>query len=161
MTFGEKIRKFRVLNGMTQKELGMAVGFPVATADSRIRKYESGKMSPKKEIKEKLIAALDVDESALTKTEISNVEDVMHLLFELEEKWGMKTELRNDVVYFSFDEAMDSAQTLIAYLNIWMDKKVELLPDLESLCSDQINAYEKWKSRFVISESKQKDSKES
>ena len=40
MTLGERIRGFRRLRGLTQKELGIAVGFPETTADSRIRKYE-------------------------------------------------------------------------------------------------------------------------
>ena len=44
MTLGKKIRKYRMLKDMTQKELGLAVGFSEATADSRIRKYESGTM---------------------------------------------------------------------------------------------------------------------
>ena len=44
MTLGKKIRKYRMLRGMTQKELGLAFGFSEATADSRIRKYESGTM---------------------------------------------------------------------------------------------------------------------
>ena len=38
MTLGEKIRKYRSLKNMTQKELGLAIGFSGATADSRIRK---------------------------------------------------------------------------------------------------------------------------
>ena len=47
MTLGNKIRKYRILNGLTQKELGHKVGFSEETADSRIRKYESDLMAPK------------------------------------------------------------------------------------------------------------------
>ena len=36
MTLGKKIRKYRVLKGLTQRELGLAVGFSEATADSRV-----------------------------------------------------------------------------------------------------------------------------
>lgn len=36
---------------MTQKELGMKIGFSASTADSRIRKYEGDVMAPKSEIK--------------------------------------------------------------------------------------------------------------
>ena len=50
MTLGERIRRFRRLRGLTQKELGIAVGFPETTADSRIRKYEMDLMKPKKEL---------------------------------------------------------------------------------------------------------------
>ena len=40
MTLGEKIKKYRLMKNLTQKDLGIKVGFSAATADSRIRKYE-------------------------------------------------------------------------------------------------------------------------
>ncbi len=46
MSVGHKIRAIRDLRGMTQKELGIKAGFSAATADIRIRQYESHKMIP-------------------------------------------------------------------------------------------------------------------
>ena len=40
MTLGEKIKKYRELRELTQRELGQKVGFSSGTEDSRIRKYE-------------------------------------------------------------------------------------------------------------------------
>ena len=40
MTLGEKIKKYRELRELTQRELGQKVGFSAETEDSRIRKYE-------------------------------------------------------------------------------------------------------------------------
>ena len=40
MTLGEKIKKYRELRELTQRELGQKVGFSAGTEDSRIRKYE-------------------------------------------------------------------------------------------------------------------------
>ena len=54
MKLGNKIRKYRQLNDMSQKELGMKVGFSAATADSRIRKYESDAMAPKADIRSRI-----------------------------------------------------------------------------------------------------------
>ncbi len=51
MTLGEKIKKYRHLKGWTQKELGLAVGFSEAVADSRIRKYERDVITPRKDIR--------------------------------------------------------------------------------------------------------------
>ena len=45
---GKRIRRYRILCGMTQKALGMAVGFPPETADVRIAQYESGARTPKR-----------------------------------------------------------------------------------------------------------------
>ena len=41
ITFGRKLKYLRQKNHLTQKELGMAVGFPDSCADVRIAQYES------------------------------------------------------------------------------------------------------------------------
>ena len=81
MTLGDKIRKYRIMNDLTQKDLGLMVGFSAATADSRIRKYERDLMAPKEDIRKKLAEALDVDLSALSDINIQSLEDVMQVLF--------------------------------------------------------------------------------
>ena len=50
MAIGERIRFIRNLRAMTQKWLGMAVGFPEKTADIRMAQYESGSRSPKEDL---------------------------------------------------------------------------------------------------------------
>ena len=47
MAIGERIHFFRTLRGMTQKYLGMAVGFPERSADVRLAQYETGTRTPK------------------------------------------------------------------------------------------------------------------
>lgn len=56
MTIGEKIKKARIDAKMTQKELAEKCGM----ADSAIRKYESGKITPKVETIEKIADALGI-----------------------------------------------------------------------------------------------------
>lgn len=56
MTVGEKIRDIRVEKGMTQKELGEALGVSVQT----ISAYESGRRRPKVETLSRFADALDV-----------------------------------------------------------------------------------------------------
>ena len=85
MTLGDKIRKYRTLQDMTQKDLGLMAGFSAATADSRIRKYEKDIMAPKDDIRQKLIEALDVDPSALSDINIESYEDIMQVFFLLED----------------------------------------------------------------------------
>lgn len=53
---GKKIRQYRLEKGLTQKELGDKCGI----ADSAIRRYESGKITPKNEILYRIAVALDV-----------------------------------------------------------------------------------------------------
>ena len=53
---GEMIRKYRIEKGMTQKKLGELCGI----ADSNIRKYETGKQTPKINTLQRIADALEV-----------------------------------------------------------------------------------------------------
>lgn len=53
ITFGEKIKHLRKKNHLTQKQLGLAIGFSEGCADTRIAQYESGQRTPKENIKKK------------------------------------------------------------------------------------------------------------
>ena len=156
MTLGDKIRKYRNLKGWTQKQLGMEIGFSAATADSRIRKYESDIMAPKAEIRQKLAEKLDVDISALSDNSITSVEDVMQILFYLEEEYGMTIDRDENKTTFSFDNnkcptdklgllSNTSKYDLFAsYLYAWYSKNKSLNPD----DPDSETEYLKWKARF-------------
>ena len=50
MTVGDKIKKIRTFRGMTQKELGLAIGFEEKGADNRIAQYETNYRVPKREL---------------------------------------------------------------------------------------------------------------
>ena len=50
ITFGRKLKHLRQKNQLTQKELGMAVGFPDSCADVRIAQYESDVRTPKEDL---------------------------------------------------------------------------------------------------------------
>ena len=60
MMIGKRIKNIRKKCGMTQKELGVAVGFNVKSADVRIAQYESGKRKPKEKILTSIANALNV-----------------------------------------------------------------------------------------------------
>lgn len=46
MTIGEKIRTARVAKKMTQKQLGIILGFSEASAERRVQKWEYGTSAP-------------------------------------------------------------------------------------------------------------------
>ena len=50
MTVGDKIRKIRTFRGMTQKELGVAIGLEEKGADNRVAQYETNYRVPKKDL---------------------------------------------------------------------------------------------------------------
>ena len=51
---------FRLLRGMTQKYLGMTLGFPEKSADVRLAQYETGSRTPKADLTAALAEVLDV-----------------------------------------------------------------------------------------------------
>ena len=63
MAIGERIHFFRLLRGMTQKYLGMSLGFPEKSADVRLAhlaQYETGSRTPKADLTAALAEILDV-----------------------------------------------------------------------------------------------------
>jgi len=90
MAIGERIRFIRNLRGMTQKYLGMAIGFDEKTADVRMAQYESGTRTPKADLTATLASALDVSPKALEIPEIDSDIGLMHTLFALEDLRGLQ-----------------------------------------------------------------------
>lgn len=60
ITFGRKLKHLRQKNHLTQKELGMAVGFPDSCADVRIAQYESDVRTPKEDLMKLFASTLGV-----------------------------------------------------------------------------------------------------
>lgn len=89
MSPGKRIRSFRLKCGMTQKALGMAVGFPAKTADIRIAQYESGARTPKHDLRCALAQTLEVPVSALEIPYIKSRDEFEQLLQALEDEYGL------------------------------------------------------------------------
>lgn len=89
MAIGERIHFFRKKRGMTQKYLGMLMGFPEKSADVRMAQYETGSRTPKADLTASLACALDVSPQALTVPDIDSSIGLMHTLFTLEDIYGL------------------------------------------------------------------------
>jgi len=90
MAIGERIRFIRNLRGMTQKYLGMAIGFDEKTADVRMAQYESGTRTPKADLTATLANTLDVSPKSLDLPDIDTDIGLMHTLFALEDLRGLQ-----------------------------------------------------------------------
>ena len=66
ITFGRKLKHLRQKNHLTQKELGIALGFPEDSADIRIAQYEADARKPRDEILAKMTKILYVPIDILT-----------------------------------------------------------------------------------------------
>ena len=83
MLIGRRIRFLRMHRGMTQKELGKAIGYSDKTADVRVAQYETNTYGPKDKVVTLLSLALNVDESDLKVPDILHY-DIFFLLHHLQ-----------------------------------------------------------------------------
>ena len=90
MAIGERIRFIRNLRGMTQKYLGMAIGFDEKTADVRMAQYESGTRTPKEKLVNDLANTLEVSTHALTIPDVDSYVGLLHTLFACEDLYGLQ-----------------------------------------------------------------------
>ncbi|HBL84865.1 MAG: hypothetical protein A2Y17_10335 [Clostridiales bacterium GWF2_38_85] len=85
MAIGDIIKKIRNLRGLTQKELGVAIGFGERTADVRMAQYESGTRTPKDDAVLKLSEVLNVNAEHLTAPDLVGPTEIMHTLLHLDD----------------------------------------------------------------------------
>ena len=118
MSPGRRIRHYRMLRGMTQKALGVAVGFPESSADVRIAQYESGARTPKRELLCQLAAPLGVSPSQLTVPRIKNSEELCSLLAALEDECGIELSPRSEnakAIYQSYWKGATDIENLLGH----------------------------------------------
>ncbi len=127
MAIGERIRFFRNLRGMTQKYLGIQVGFPEKTADIRMAQYESGSRTPKADLINTLAKVFEVSPQALTVPDIDSYNGLMHTLFTLEDLYGLKiTELDGEVC-LHLDKGMGTNYiTMFEMFSAWKEQANKL-----------------------------------
>ena len=122
MAIGERIRFLRNLKGMTQKWLGMAVGFDEKTADIRMAQYESGTRTPKENLTNDLAKVLEVSPAALNVPNIDSYVGLMHTLFALEDIYGVKIEETDGDVCLRVDTSKgNSDANLHKMLFAWLE----------------------------------------
>lgn len=127
MAIGERIHFFRTLRGMTQKYLGMALGFPEKSADVRLAQYENGSRTPKADVTAALAKVLDVSPKALDVPDIDSYTGLMHTLFTLEDRYGLEVcESDNEVhLRVNFRKGRDADQ-LHRMLTAWGEAAAKL-----------------------------------
>lgn len=117
MAIGDRIRFIRNLRGITQKMLGIEIGFPERTADIRMAQYEAGTRTPKENLVEDIARALDVSTFALDVPNIESQIGIMHTLFALEDTCGFQIGKLDNEVYIRLDR--DKGMLLNDRFNAW------------------------------------------
>lgn len=127
MAIGERIHFFRTMRGMTQKYLGMLLGFPEKSADVRLAQYETGTRSPKAELTSALAKALDISPKALDVPDIDTYVGLMHTLFTLEDVYGITIgEVDGEVCLRVKKDKGQVTENLLKMLTAWQEQSAKL-----------------------------------
>ena len=120
---GNRIKKFRTIRGLTQKELGIALGFNPESADIRIAQYENNSRNPRDVVVERMASVLNVSVFTLKVPNLRTYAEIMQTLFYIED-------IIND----------DKSNDLSVLLNKWITmKKKQKLGEISKA------AYDDWR----------------
>ncbi len=126
MASGKRIRYFRKSHGITQRELGMACGFPETNADVRIGQYENAKRTPREDVVRKMAEYLKVSPRALMVPEMDDYVGLMHILFAMEDMYGFRvTEAEGDVCLRIDPKANKDAERIHELMGLWLRMSAE------------------------------------
>jgi len=110
MQIYERIKKVREFRSVTQKDLGIALGFPANSAAVRIAQYENGSRIPKKETAEAISKILNCNYiNFYDGTDLGNANRIMMNFFWLEELLG------DSMYIFQLQKYNDKEDSRIAY----------------------------------------------
>jgi len=150
MAIGQRIKHIRNLRGLTQKELGTAIGFTGKTSDVRIAQYESETRVPKDDLLSAIAMTLKVCPQALDVPNIDTHVGVMHTLFTLEDIYGLRINEINGELCLALDK--DTG----AYRNTMFDMLLLWQQESERFKSGEISEaeYNEWRYNYPKIEAK-------
>jgi len=127
MAIGERIRFLRNLRGMTQKYLGMKIGFTDKTAEVRMAQYENGARTPKEKMVADFANELDVSSRALTVPDIDSDIGLMHTLFTLEDLRGLSVAEIDGEICLRLDKSRGMTYVgMLEMLSAWQEQTAKL-----------------------------------
>jgi transcriptional regulator with XRE-family HTH domain len=144
MAIGERIRFIRNLRGMTQKYLGMSIGFSEKTADVRMAQYESGARTPKENMTADLANVLDVRPQALAVPDIDTDIGLMHTVFALEDLRGLQVGEIDGEICLRLDKSRGTTYVgMLDMLTAWQQEAAKLKAG--EITKEQ---YDQWRYRY-------------
>jgi len=112
---------------MTQKYLGMIIGFDEKTADVRVAQYESGKRTPKENVVNELSRALDISQLALTVPDIDSYYGLMHTLFACEDIYGLRVNNIDGELCLTLNRNNNASfHTMFDMFSVWQQEAQKL-----------------------------------
>lgn len=80
-SFGQRLKFVRRFRRLTQKELGILMGYPEKTADVRIAQYEKNARTPKADTAKKLAEVLNVSPVVFSQTICTSRDELLQSMY--------------------------------------------------------------------------------
>ena len=127
MNIGEKIQRIRKERGYTAEKLAEMLGISVVS----LRKYEYGERMPKGQMIDEIARCLEVNPSTLKADWGSDVNDAIHMLFELEEEFCLEPVKIDQTIVLSLPEELDTEEqeALARAMRHWYRNKRDFRDD--------------------------------
>ena len=144
---GAKIRKYRTLKGLTQKELGEKCQLN----ESTIRNYELGNRYPDEVTLSTIADALGIAQSALADPDPSKVFNAVQILFDLEERYGLTPIEVNGEVHLTQKPLKEEASPREELDYLQMKQSLRIWNHIKKVYNEGNlldEEYENWKSLY-------------
>ena len=143
MNIGERIKRIRTMRSMTQKDLGIALGFPERSADVRVAQYESGSRTPKEDVVRAMAEILNVKPYAIADPNYNTYIGLMYMLFDLEETYGIHVDQIDGEVCLRMDRSRKDYVEVFDMMLKWYEARKKGQGDFEASVE-----YEEWKLHY-------------
>ena len=144
MAIGGRIRHFRTLMGLTQKQLGELLGFKGKSSDVRMAQYESEARVPKFDLTKQMAEIFGVSTHALNVPNIDSYTGIMHTLFTLEDLYGLKAKKIDGQLCLVFDSPSPAVlENLVQDCMLWQEKNAAM--ESGAISKDE---YDEWRYNF-------------
>ena len=155
-SIGGKIKKYRELRGLTQKELGIRCGYSASSADVRIAQYEKNKKIPRESALKAITSALGISECALFDADLLSYDRMCQALFDIEDLHGLHPVKIGNNYYLEFSGRTLLDQNVLKsdfedFLRDWYEMRQKFQPDLYDT-ADEIASKDKeyaiWRAEY-------------
>lgn len=135
MKIGEKIRKYRTEQGLSQKQLSSMAGL----SEPAIRNYELGNRTPSVKHLANIAKALDISPFAISDPDFESYLGVMHSLFALEDEYDAQLFCEPGATYITFPAGSELRDRLSAWGEMFTALKEGKISEEE---------YKEWKDTY-------------
>ena len=131
MAFGKRIKLFRTLRSMKQRQVGELLGFNGAATEVRMAQASIFKVSPK----------------AISVPEIDTYDGLMHTFFALEDMYGLKIAEIDGELCLHLDRTLNPDMNLLDLFELWHKQSMRLA---NGMITKQ--DYDEWRYNYPVSQ---------